>query len=148
MKQIYYWETNTIDFEDDNGSKFILTLRDGITQLKGESGVGKTYLCKQIEKIQSQGNSKYKADGIVIANKNNIKYILENSKQKLIIVDNAHLVLTDDLVDIINMDENNRYLIITRVSIGLEISPNHQADMILTNNLATLKYRFSVKGWC
>ena len=49
---------------------------------------------------------------------------------------------------IINLDDNNRYLLFARVPIGIEVSPNHQADFLIDGNTTRMAYRFNVKGWC
>lgn len=149
MKSIYNWKTNILDFEDKYKNHYYLKLRGDKNVIKGNSGTGKTYLYNKLEAIKKRldSTSNYDAENIILLNKDNL-ITLDTLTKKLIIIDNADLLLTEKQVDFINMDDNNRYLIFTRVPIGLDISPNHQADLVQEGDKTIMQYRFSVKGWC
>lgn len=149
MEQVYNWETNTIDISDKYKNRFNLQLRGDKNIVKGSSGTGKTFLCNHINKIKNSFNTGNipNVDNIILLNKEN-KGNLSTYINKLIIVDSADLLLSDEDIDVINRDCNNRYLLFSREPLGIEISPNHQADLITNGNLTTLQYRFNVKGWC
>ena len=148
IKQCYNWDTNILDFNDKYGNHYYLQLRGNKNIIKGSSGTGKTYLYKKLSKLKQKLNniSNYDIDNILLLNKDNLDK-LGKTKNKLIIIDNADLLLNNNAIDIINMDDDNRYLIFTRVPLGIEISPNHQAEFVKEDNKTILKYRFNVKGW-
>ena len=149
MKAIYDWDNNTIDFKDKYKNHYHLKLRGNKNIIKGNSGTGKTYLYKKINSVKQrlENTSSYNADNLFMLNKDNIDK-LGTLKNKLILIDNAELLLDERTVDIINMDDDNRYLIFARVPLGIDMSPNHQADLIQEGDKTVLKYRFNIKGWC
>lgn len=149
MKTVYDWDTNTIDFSDKYKNHYYLQLRGNKNIIKGNSGTGKSYLYNKINKIKQRldSTSNYDADNLFLLNKDNVEK-LGTFKNKLIIIDNAELLLDERAVDIINMDDDNRYLIFARVPLGIDLSPNHQADLVQEGDTTVLKYRFDVKGWC
>lgn len=147
---IYNWDTNTIQFEDKLGNKVNLQLRGNRTIITGESATGKTLLCTKIMNIQGDKNvyNKYNADNIVVLSDNINTEALKKLKNKLIIIDRFEQNLnSQDIIEYINNDKNNKYLIITREAPGIEITPNHVAELQYKNNEFTLNYRFNVKGW-
>lgn len=149
MKAIYDWNANTIDFKDKYKNHYYLQLKGDKNIIKGSSGTGKTYLYSKLNNVKKRldSTSSYNADNLFMLNSDNLEK-LPALKNKLILIDNAELLLDDKTVDIINMDDNNRYLIFARVPLGIEISPNHQADLVQEEGKTVLKYRFDVKGWC
>ena len=149
MAQVYNWDTNILEVNDKYKNHYYLELRGNKNVIKGSSGTGKSYLYDRLANLKkSSGNvSEYTVDNIVLLNKDNIGDLKEY-KGKLIIIDRAELLLTEEEIDIINADDDNRYLIFSRVLMGLELSPNHQADLITENGITKMKYRFNVKGWC
>lgn len=150
MQQSYDWDNNIIQFEDKYTNKFKIQLKGRVTIVTGDSASGKTLLCSRLKNIKHDkniSNQKYRADNILLVNEDNIGGIT-NQKQKLIIIDRADQVLTDDIVDNINRDGDNRYLIFTRKPTGLTVTPNHFAEMQLINGELTLQYQFNVRGWC
>ena len=48
----------------------------------------------------------------------------KNREGKLIVIDKTDLHLTKDMVEIINYDFNNRYIIICRTVLGLHTTPD------------------------
>ncbi len=150
MQQSYDWNNNIIQFEDKYCNKFNLQLRGKITIVTGDSASGKTLLCNKLKSIKHDKNlSKqiYRADNIFLVNDDNIDALI-NQKKKLIIIDRAEQILTSDIVDSINQDKDNRFLIFTRKPIGIIATPNHFAEMQLINGELTLQYKFNVRGWC
>lgn len=149
MIKVYDWDKNRLEINDKYNNHYYLELRGNKNIVKGCSGVGKTYLCDRIEKIKESfnENQKYDASNIIILNKDNIDK-LKDFKNQLIIIDKAELLLNESEIEYINLDDNNRYLIFARVPIGIEVSPNHQADFFIDGNTTRMVYRFNVKGWC
>lgn len=149
MKTIYDWDTNTLEFEDKYKNHYFLQLKGNKNVIKGSSGTGKTYLYNKLNNVKQRldGTSNYDANNLFMLNRDNLEK-LPTLKNRLIIIDNAELLLDDQTIETINMDDNNRYLIFARVPLGIEISPNHQADLVQENGKTVLRYRFNVKGWC
>jgi len=146
--QIYNWESNELSVEDKYGNRYNLIFRGNKTIVKGESGTGKTHLVNIIKDIKESYNEEYyDTKNIFILTRENKTEIL-NIERKLIIIDSADLVLDDESIKFINRDTQNRYLIFTRVPMGFELSPNHKADFETVGKTTSIKYRFSVRGWC
>lgn len=88
------------------------TFTNNLTILMGDSGTGKTATfsfikeCMAINpKILCLNYLDYQRD---------IKGIISKTKDKLIVIDNADILLDDDTRKYISMDEQNQYLIIGR----------------------------------
>lgn len=149
MEKIYNWESNVLDYSDKYGNHYLLELKGPKNIIKGCSGTGKTFLYESLKKLSLAKDdlSKYDLSNIALVNAEN-KGKTSQYKNRLIIIDDADLILDSERVKRINEDTNNRYLFFSRVPIGLEVSPNHEADLIVDDDGVTrLKYRFSVKGW-
>lgn len=149
MIDIYNWDTNILDIRDKYGNHYKLELRGNKNIVKGCSGSGKSFLCEMIDRIKdgANTNAKYNASNIILLNRDNIDKLPEY-KNKFIIIDKAELLLNDNNIEFINTDDNNRYLIFSRTPLGIELSPNHHADLLTENGMTTMQYRFNVKGWC
>lgn len=147
MIEAYNWETNILEIKDKYGSHYKLELRGNKNIVKGDSGTGKTYLAKLIESIKKKElQSEYNVDNIIILNLIN-KDQLKAFRNKLIIIDRADYILGKQEAVYMNSDINNRYLIFSRVPLGIDLSPNHQADFIIKDTVTIMEYRFNVKGW-
>jgi hypothetical protein len=144
-KQIYNWESNIIDFVDVNENKFYFQLKGNKTIISGMSASGKTLLCTRIKQIIDDRNismKPYNADNVFVVTQDNIEKIYKQ-QNKLIIMDRADLLITDRLVKHINSDFSNRYLLFLRKPVGIELSPNHFAELYKDDdNSLKLKYDF------
>ena len=86
------------------------TFTNNITILMGDSGTGKTATFSFIRECMAL-NSK------IMDNydyQKNIKEIIVRTKGKLIVIDNADILLDDDIRKYISLDDKNQYLIIGR----------------------------------
>lgn len=153
MIQCYDWEKNLLKFCDRQGNQFELQMRGRKTIVKGNSGTGKTLIVKRLtdiienEDVNGLKVSEYSADNIVILDRRNIS-MLQFIKGKLIIIDRADLILTDEkVIEFINADFDNRYLIFARHPMGLRITPNYVGDLYREGKTIRLKYKFDVVGW-
>lgn len=149
MKKIYDWGTNTLEYSDKYGNHYILELRGTKNIIKGCSGTGKTFLYESLKKLASSLDnvSKYDLSNIALINKENTGKTSQY-KNRLLIIDDADLILDESRVKKINEDVSNRYLFFCRVPIGLEVSPNHEADLVVdSDGITRMEYRFSIKGW-
>lgn len=88
------------------------TFTNNITILTGSSGTGKTAAFTFIKECMA-----FNPD-ILCLNyldyQKNIKDIVSNAKGKLIVIDNADILLDDDTRKYISLDDNNQYLVIGR----------------------------------
>ena len=130
------------------GKKFEFHLRGKVTIVNGLSATGKTYLCRYVKEIQQDLNSDFGTEfGNVFLLDSENKNCIYDQSGKLIIVDRAELILTDDIVNFINSDNSNRYLIFSRGLTGIRVTPNYFATIERDGDKYTLKYEFSERGW-
>lgn len=149
MRQCYNWDDNVLRFTDVNDNRFNFEFKGNKTIVSGESASGKTLTCNMLTKFRRDSNKMkpYDSDNIFILNEDNKDKIIDQDG-KLIIIDRAELMLDSNLVDFINRDRGkNRYLIFLRKPIGIELSPNHFAELINNNGEISLQYEYDVKGW-
>lgn len=145
MVTAYDRESNTLEIKDKYKNHYRLQLRGNRTLIKGNSGTGKTFLCSLIEGIQKGLiQSEYDVSNIMVLNRLNISSLWK-AKDKLIMIDRAEYLLSEEDVLKINSDTFNRYLIYSRVPLGIETSPNHQGDLFDDGGVTIIKYRFDVK---
>lgn len=130
------------------GKKFEFHLRGKVTIVNGLSATGKTYLCEYIKEVQQDLNSDFgtEFDNVFLLNSENKDCIYKQLK-KLIIVDRAELILSNDIVNFINSDNNNKYLIFSRGLTGIRVTPNYFATIERDEDKYVLRYEFSEKGW-
>lgn len=102
--------------------------QNNITLLLGDSGIGKTVIFSILQELAVEYD-KLLCINYLDINKNIFK-LLKDTKGKLIIVDNADILLTDDIRKWIAFDCNNQYLIIGR---------NPKNLLATADNLYTLK---------
>lgn len=149
MESCYNWENNILKFTDKNGNRFNLEFKGEKTIVSGDSATGKTLICTLLNNISKDKNKSlkpYNADNVFVLSDDNIEK-LPNQKNKLVIIDRAELILNDAIVHYINNDRENRYLLFLRKAIGIELSPNHFAELKRHKNETVLEYTFDVKGW-
>ena len=88
------------------------TFRNNITILLGDSGTGKTASFSFIRECMAI-NPKILCLNYLDYQKN-IKNIISQSEGKLIVIDNADILLDDETRKYISLDDKNQYLIIGR----------------------------------
>ena len=95
-------------------SSFIVnfTFKNNITILMGDSGTGKTAAFSFIRECMAV-NSKILCLNYLDLQKD-IKNIISNTEGKLIVIDNADILLDDATRKYISLDDRNQYLIIGR----------------------------------
>lgn len=140
--------------ETVNGYKFNLELRGHITLVGGDSASGKTFLVRAIKAKKFNtgiiGNS-YESDirNVIIYDFTTgiNEKLLENLSGKLIIIDNADIIVSQTLADYIKADLKNQYLVFSRDSVDYHITPNYRATMMKDGNVFRLRYEYSKPGW-
>lgn len=88
------------------------TFTNNITILMGDSGMGKTATFSFIKECMAV-NPRILCLNYLDYQKN-IKEIISNTEGKLIVIDNADILLDDDARKYISLDDKNQYLIIGR----------------------------------
>lgn len=88
------------------------TFQNNITILMGDSGTGKTASFSFIKECMAVNSD------ILCLNfldyKKDVKNIISSTEGKLIVIDNADILLDDDTRKYISLDDKNQYLIIGR----------------------------------
>jgi predicted ATP-binding protein involved in virulence len=95
-------------------SSFVVdfAFQNNITLLMGNSGIGKTAAFSFIRECMAM-NPKLLCLNYLDYQKN-IKAIVSQAEEKLIVIDNADILLDDDTRKYISLDDKNQYLIIGR----------------------------------
>ncbi len=69
-----------------------------------------------------------------------VKHMISQSRNNLIVIDNADIVLTLEMKLSISLDDNNQYLIFTHSTKGFRPSEDSFAELIVKNNKGYLNY--------
>lgn len=88
------------------------TFASNITILTGDSGIGKTAMFSFIKECMAVNPKIFCLN--YLDYQRNIKDIISNTEGKLIVIDNADILLDDDMRKYISLDDKNQYLIIGR----------------------------------
>ena len=149
MENCYEWDKNQLKFIDINKNSYNFKFRGNKTIVCGESSTGKTLMCTIISSYIEDNNTglkPYNTDNIFVVNRYN-KDKLKEQKGKFIIIDRAEMLLDDNDVNTINSDRGlNRYLIFCRKALGIEVSPNHYANIVKNNKSLELYYPLTIRG--
>lgn len=89
-----------------------LQIDNNITFINGDSGTGKSAVFSFLEEFAAE--NKYMKCLNYLNQKNSYKTSIKKSKGKLFVIDNADLLLDDDMRSYIALDESNQYIIIGR----------------------------------
>jgi len=123
-----------------SGIEFDLVFHDTITIIGGESGVGKTVLFKALENDSILGNIEAICLNYDDITSDIIDIILDSAKNKLIVIDNANVILTPEQMFKISIDKNNQYIIFAHSIQGLHPTEKNIAELKVKNNKGTLEY--------
>ena len=132
--------------------KFSLELKERVVVIKGDSGSGKTLLVKAIKALERTkvGGDLYRViDNPLEFNKDEFEYLIKNYNGKIIVIDNADTSLNKELIEVINSDDKNRYIIIGRALWDLKVTPNGVSEMVYNkeNGEFNLYYALYREGW-
>lgn len=122
------------------GIDFKLNIKSNLTLIGGPSGAGKTILFQafQTDKLLSNKSNilclNYNTDEKLISE------ALKESTGKLIVIDNADTILTDNQKFTISLDMRNQYIIFTHSLSGFKPSENSIAELVIENNIGKLYY--------
>lgn len=152
MAKIYNFDSGRLVANYRNIVSFNLDIRKPITQIYGDSATGKTLLVNFIR--NEKRNSKFNAGSI-----NDLSNIfvfddivtesdLFDIKNSLIVIDRCDLILSLNIVDFIVEDKSNNYLLFSRTSLPLGLSPNYYGEFVhdFDNNII-ISYKYSEVSW-
>lgn len=123
-----------------NGIDFSLKFNDLLTIINGDSGIGKTILFKALEADSILGTLDAVCLNYDDITSGIIDVTLNNSKHKIIVIDNADVILTDEQRFKISVDKTNQYIIFAHSIQGLHPVKNSIAELEVKNNKGTLSY--------
>jgi len=114
------------------------TFKNNITILMGDSGTGKTASFSFIRECMAINPN------ILCMNyldyQKNIVDVLRTTKNKLIVIDNADILLNDEARKYISLDDNNQYLIIGRNPKNLFATKDNMYELEAVNNGEQTKF--------
>ncbi len=127
------------------GVKFDIELKNDLVLVEGDSGTGKTLLFKAL--VQYTG---VYGSPLVFLNYertfsdiDKIRDTLIKSRNKLIVIDNADIILDLEMRGRIALDRNgNQYLIFGRNIYGLGVTKRALCYLEIKNNIGKLKYKY------
>ena len=129
-----------ISLEDDNLT-FNLVFHSSLTLIRGNSGIGKTYLFNMLAKeALLDANSNIICLNYMDLKSGHIKMVLNAAKNKVIIIDNADVVLDDEDRMKINFDTDNQYILFMRKFGCLKPSGYSFANLVIDKNKGYLSY--------
>ena len=111
--------------------------KTNITILVGESGTGKTASFSFIRECMAV-NPKILCLNYLDYQKDMLK-ILQNAEGKLIVIDNADILINDEVRKFINFEFSNQYLLFLRNCDGLNVSDKSSKVLKMMNNRITLE---------
>ena len=97
-----------------------LEFDDRITLVGGDSGTGKTVLYEMLEDLKL--TDQYRAIKLFNYRTENVKERLVECKNSFIVVDNADILIDDDIRRFINFEFSNQYMLFLRNCDGLNVS--------------------------
>ncbi|MCD8130683.1 MAG: ATPase [Lachnospiraceae bacterium] len=125
-----------IKFKADPFS-YDLKFEDRITLVGGDSGTGKTVLYEMLEDLKMTEDYSaiklfnYKTDGVFEQ--------LKQCRNKFVVIDNADILIDDEIRRFINFEFSNQYMLFLRNCDGLNVSGKSFKVMRLCNNRVTLE---------
>ena len=127
------------------GVQYSLVFYTDLTIIGGESGVGKTLLFEAFQKKAALGDKRFVCIDInYITNLKNMNTTLDNVlkgiSNKVIIIDNADVVLNTTQRLKISMDTKNQYIIFAHGTDGFKTNRNGIAKLLVENHKGFLKY--------
>lgn len=114
-----------------------LVFEDRITLVGGDSGTGKTVLYEMLEDLKL--TNEYHALKLFNYKSENILENLEKCRNNFIVIDNADILIDDDIRRFINFEFSNQYMLFLRNCDGLNVSDKSFKVLKLEDNKITLE---------
>lgn len=125
-----------ITFKADPFS-YELIFDDRITLVGGDSGTGKTVLYELLEDLKL--TEQYKAIKLFNYKSDNFLETIKQCQNNFIVIDNADILINDDVRRFINFEFTNQYMLFLRNCDGLNVSDKSFKVMQLKDNRITLE---------
>ena len=109
---------NRITFKADPFS-YDLVFEDRITLVGGDSGTGKTVLYEMLEDLRQ--TEEFKAIKLFNYKSDNVAEQLKQCKNNFIVIDNADIMMDDEVRKFINFEFSNQYMLLLRNCDGLNV---------------------------
>lgn len=113
-----------------------LKFDDRIILVGGDSGTGKTFLYELLEDLRL--TEPYKAIKLYNYKSDDFAESIKQCRKRFIVIDNADILLTDEVRKFINFDFSNQYMLFLRNCDGLNVSDKSFKVLKLENNRVTL----------
>ena len=110
---------------------------DRITLVGGDSGTGKTVLYEILEDLKL--TEEYNAIKLFNYKSENLKENLKKCRDCFIVIDNADILIDDDIRRFINFEFSNQYMLFSRNCDGLNVSDKRFKRLQLDDNKITLQ---------
>ena len=114
-----------------------LLFDDRITLVGGDSGTGKTVLYEMLEDLKL--TDEYHAIKLFNYKSENILENLEKCRNNFIVIDNADILINDEIRRFINFESSNQYMLFLRNCDGLNVSDKSFKVLKMKNNRITLE---------
>ena len=132
-KQMIY---KSITFKADPFS-YDLTFDDRITLVGGDSGSGKTVIYEILEDLRL--TDEYRAIKLFNYKSDHFFDSIIQCRDSFIIIDNADILMNDEIRSFINFEFSNQYLLFLRNCDGLNVSDKSFKVLKLDHNRITLE---------
>ena len=114
-----------------------LEFDDRITLVGGDSGTGKTVLYEMLEDIRL--TDEYKSIKLFNYKSDNLIESIKQCRDSFIVVDNADILINDEVRRFINFEFSNQYMLFLRNCDGLNVSDKSFKVLELADNKITLE---------
>ena len=114
-----------------------LEFDDRITLVGGDSGTGKTVLYEMLEDLRL--TDEYKAIKLFNYKSDNLLESIKQCRNNFIVIDNADILITDEVKRFVNFEFSNQYMLFLRNCDGLNVSDKSFKVLKLNNNTITLE---------
>ena len=114
-----------------------LEFDDRIVLVGGDSGTGKTVLYEMLEDLRL--TDEYKAIKLFNYKSDNLLESIKQCRDNFIVIDNADILIDDDVRRFINFEFSNQYMLFLRNCDGLNVSDKSFKVLKLDNNRITLE---------
>ena len=110
---------------------------DSITLVGGDSGTCKTFLYEMLEDLRL--TDQYKAIKLFNYKSDNLLEAVKQCKDNFIVIDNADILINDEIRRFINFEFSNQYMLFLRNCDGLNVSDKSFKVLKLEDNRITLE---------
>lgn len=114
-----------------------LVFDDRITLVGGDSGTGKTVLYDMLEDLRL--TDQYKAIKLFNYKTDNFSVSVKQCRDNFIVIDNADILIDDEVRKFINFEFSNQYMLFLRNCDGLNVSDKSFKVLKFDNNRITLE---------